>query len=414
MRTTKALGALAGLGVLTSGGIASAYDMSTSFYVTAYAYDDNSCVAPDYDSPGDCIATPGRGGDYRAVFSTDNTFEHPTTLAVPQQYLDGEGPSDGRGGHYFVEGDLVLIDGLGWFKVEDACSDCTNDYPGTLHVDAWLGFGKETDEEHITGTDYTVHVFHPADDPGTLGSASAGSLWLGPKWVSAGNQGGRAWAWIDSGLEQWQDELIDNFDSSSTNEYVSGGDDVRWDPSYNESDCSGFLSAVLGKAYGYSERHNAATFFDDITSGSDGFAAIETIDQMSPGDIIALKYAANDPAYPATGHIMTVNADSWVFDSGSGTWNMALDTNAYLHGPPSGTYDAYDVVVADSADSGHSNDTRAAGTDGAGKGTIRLFADKSTRAIVGYTWSMSTGSWYYGTGSTVNPNRQIIVGRYGG
>src|SRR5207302_1270474 len=66
------------------------------FLVTAYGFADND---PAYS---DAIATVGQNSNWRANFSMTNTFDNPSTLAVPSSWLDGTGN--------FSEGDRVFVE----------------------------------------------------------------------------------------------------------------------------------------------------------------------------------------------------------------------------------------------------------------------------------------------------------------
>jgi hypothetical protein len=78
----------------------------------------------------------------------------------------------------------------------------------------------------------------------------------------------------------------------------------------------------------------------------------------------------------------------------------------------SGT-DQYSVIVIDSSSTqGHGpDDTRLYPSQsgmGIGSGEFRLYANPTTGAIVGYTWSSYSSSTYY---PNIASGRQIVVGR---
>lgn len=73
----------------------------------------------------------------------------------------------------------------------------------------------------------------------------------------------------------------------------------------------------------------------------------------------------------------------------------------------------YEVDIIDSTQSRHGStgDTRLDGkVEGVGQGIMRLYANSSTGNLVGYTWSVLSGSTYYGTGG--DTSRTIKIGRF--
>lgn len=76
----------------------------------------------------------------------------------------------------------------------------------------------------------------------------------------------------------------------------------------------------------------------------------------------------------------------------------------------------YSIEIIDTTTSYHGTaDTRyksevgGANDQGVGQGTMRLHVNPTTSAVVGQSWSTSSGSAYYG-----NAKRDVVIGRYAG
>lgn len=168
------------------------------------------------------------------------------------------------------------------------------------------------------------------------------------------------------------------------------------------TDCSGLLTGLLKKSYGYS-----STFMKNWTGKSDPFASnyynevvtqdrflrITNVNQIMQGDVIALKYPTGSTS---TGHIMIADGPA-----------VARTATAPF---VNGTFQ-YEIPVYDCSSSGHgSNDTRYLSStswdDGVGRGIFRLYCDAGG-ALVGYTWSTYSNSVYYN-----QSQRQLAVGRF--
>jgi hypothetical protein len=173
------------------------------------------------------------------------------------------------------------------------------------------------------------------------------------------------------------------------NDYVFGGEKVRWATAGGsqaecQADCSGLLTAVVRHAYGWSlERVKAVTgrtrpraveWHDAIVANRPPLHAIPQLADVRPGDLLVVRYPPD--AQKATGHV------------------MMADGVPVPH-PPSepivpGTAQ-WDVVVIDSAKSGHGPaDTRehADGSHdaGVGRGTLRVYTH-ANGSVAGYAWS---------------------------
>jgi hypothetical protein len=170
----------------------------------------------------------------------------------------------------------------------------------------------------------------------------------------------------------------------------------------NRSVCSSFVARDLMRAYGltrrdlemrFGTRNPQAKDFYDALAAERGFTAVSRVDQMRPGDIIAIAYP---PGSRPTGHVMLVDS----------TPARRVATR-----PLEPRTTQYEVAVIDSSASFHGfSDTRyvrgAAHGTGVGRGVLRLFADAAGRAT-GYSWSVRTVSRYYDSSQ-----HRLAVGRY--
>jgi hypothetical protein len=176
--------------------------------------------------------------------------------------------------------------------------------------------------------------------------------------------------------------------------------------SCSHTDCSGFLNGLLRLAYGLNDaalrtrfgtsRPLARHYFDAIAK-SKGFTPIQLLPEVRPGDIIAVRYAKDDPENTDhnTGHVLLVakrpeeRRASAPLISGTRQW---------------------EVGVIDQSHSGHGNtDTRnhnGSKGQGLGEGILRLYSDAQSGAITGYSWSTLKGSKYHD-----HDSRAIVIGR---
>ncbi|HMJ12460.1 MAG TPA: hypothetical protein VK524_13640, partial [Polyangiaceae bacterium] len=138
---------------------------------------------------------------------------------------------------------------------------------------------------------------------------------------------------------------------------------------------------------------NAATYHDAIENQTN-FTRITRVTAVQPGDLIAIEYDPPPAGLDTSGHIAIVHS-------------APVLRTASLPIVPSTTQ--YDVMVVDSSASCHgSADTRYSRTDGgAGRGTLRLYADASGN-VAGYAWSTFSNSVYYSLAS----GRHVVIGRY--
>jgi hypothetical protein len=167
-------------------------------------------------------------------------------------------------------------------------------------------------------------------------------------------------------------------------------------------DCSGLLNVLFERAYGITpndfekwlgkRRPLASEYFNAITQ-QQNFRLIGSIEDVRPGDIIAIRYppGTNDN----TGHIMIVNE---------------VPSRRKPSKPEVEGTEQWEVSVIDSSESGHGKtDTRrkpdGSFGDGVGQGILRIYTGTSSQ-IVGYTWSTFAVSDYYDQNT-----RQLVIGR---
>jgi hypothetical protein len=146
---------------------------------------------------------------------------------------------------------------------------------------------------------------------------------------------------------------------------------------------------------------------NDATSGI-AFFRRDTVASIQPGDILASEYTTSGD----TGHVMTVRESVLVAS------NLALPSDKQI--PGVNLVNKYEVSVFDSTNSPHGsyagnpkpdtryrrfcNGTWALVTDtGIGSGTVVLYEDAATGALVAWAWNVSptTASFYY----AVTPNQ---------
>jgi hypothetical protein len=192
----------------------------------------------------------------------------------------------------------------------------------------------------------------------------------------------------------WAETLINNI-APADNEYAGSPSYVTWSgvagaTRYsNRTHCNVFVNLMLQQAYGWTETDmigwlgsrspTAPVYYSAILAGN-GFVSVQTLDEVQPGDIIAIRYPEESSA---NGHLAIVQ--------GAPVFHPAT--------PPvvTDTYQ-FEVTIADSTRTAHGwSDTRmnADGTTqmGAGFGVMRLYADAELN-IVGHTWSLMGGTSY--------------------
>jgi len=206
----------------------------------------------------------------------------------------------------------------------------------------------------------------------------------------------------------WADKLQQNINPSNTkyqhkDNVVSWGDDGNNLQCY--TDCSGFINALIAKSFNWKDddfkaqfgyrRMFAYHYYDAISSGNH-FQQVKNINDILPGDIIALKYADRSEHEDNTGHVMLIISRPRPHRP-----SKILEPNTLQ----------YEVEIIDCSKSPHGkSDTRFTGDgqeySGLGKGLFRLYTDGSGN-IVAYSWS--TGNPKEG----FNPfENAVTVGRF--
>jgi hypothetical protein len=183
--------------------------------------------------------------------------------------------------------------------------------------------------------------------------------------------------------------------------YVEWSDDATGAVARNRSVCSSFASHLLERSFGYTASDIDAWFgktgpqareYYETIEARHGFERIVHIAAIRPGDIIAVEYPAGSRP---TGHV------------------MIAASRAVARGETSpvepGTQQ-YEIVVIDSAHSGHGpDDTRRNAdrtwTTGVGRGTLRLYG-RPDDTIAGHSWSTTPRSVFRPVAM-----RKVAVGR---
>lgn len=407
---------------------ARAYTRFDRYFVTAYTWADNTPA-------GDAIASLGLNNDYRARISTNNSYDNPTTLAA-------------HAGGLFQPGARVLISGLGWFLVEDTCGGCVDTPPAasdteasaTPNVDMWIGYASVAEAEAVTAF-RVVEVWQPTElgsIPADRKSQMAGPEWQAATWTNASHRpSSSATLYIDGRVPavpyytsasstppelDWANLLVTgliNQNDPSKNVYGSPAS-VRFGPPggdadyFNQSKCSSFVTLMMQQGRGLSDQ-DIIDWFTPIRPTTSPYAheyyaaviehlhydQITSIPSIARGDLIAIIYG--DGSGDPTGHTAFVNALPAV---------MSAPAKPLLSGTTQ-----YVVEVVDSTSALHTDDTRPA-SGGAGRGTMRLYADGAGQ-LIGYAWSRNNGTLYKTDGTSVSydgtpgtVSKRIAIGRY--
>lgn len=204
----------------------------------------------------------------------------------------------------------------------------------------------------------------------------------------------------------WAERMVAEVQPEN-NLYGSHPTIVRWtengQEARNRSVCSSFQTHVFEKAFGLQESDivrwfglsnpQAKDYYGAIVARR-GFSQLAHVEDLQPGDIVAVNYGTD---HKPTGHVMMIDRVPALHDSTA---------------PVEPGLQQYEVAVIDSANSGHGSlDTRFAGglhTTGAGRGTLRLYAN-ADGTVAGYTWSTKHISQFYPAA-----DRKIAFGRYAG
>lgn len=195
--------------------------------------------------------------------------------------------------------------------------------------------------------------------------------------------------------------LAENTSYQHKNGYVKWKGQDGADVYESHTDCSGFINALLERAYGLTSdefeqwlgkrRPFAITYYTAIVN-EQSFKRIELVKDVQPGDIIAIKYPDGSEN---TGHIMVV----------AETPRERKPSKPEIEGTTQ-----WEIDVIDSSESGHGKtDTRRRSDgsfgSGVGEGVFRVYTD-SKGQMVGYTWSTFANSEYYDQSA-----RQLVIGR---
>lgn len=179
---------------------------------------------------------------------------------------------------------------------------------------------------------------------------------------------------------------------------VSWGNDGK---AVCHADCSALLNALLLHSGYFSEedlkKHLGAArplakHYHDAIIHHRGFKEITSIEEVRPGDIIAIKYP---PGSGNTGHVMLV---------------VAQPTKRAATEPVVKNSIQYEIEIIDCSSSGHGpNDSRRIESgkyrEGLGKGMYRVFTNEKGIPI-GHSWSVYATSKYY----EMNV-RNLVIGR---
>jgi hypothetical protein len=238
--------------------------------------------------------------------------------------------------------------------------------------------------------------------------------------------------------------------------------ELRGDPGVDlyasVNDCSSFSDLLMRRAHGWvppttSLRPLAQDYYWAIRNGV-RFMEITNVNDIQPGDVMALKYPANDAN---TGHVAWIDAAPQMFtgppnEPGLTAYTVAVvdSSNAFHDGPMGPTtmdddrylgtlsggractqdiecLDKYganatcnSITLFTTLADGGSGPYSVCSLTGVGRGQMRLFADASG-TIKGYSWSPNRYSTFNPrpdplpiTPGDVFPSNDVVVGRYTG
>ena len=204
----------------------------------------------------------------------------------------------------------------------------------------------------------------------------------------------------------WARKLVENIKPENT-DYQHKRGTVKWKGTNgatedeSHTDCSGLLNALLERSYNLTPRdfetwlgarRPLAITYHDAILNKQGFALIERVSEIKPGDIIAVKYP---PDNDNSGHLMIVAEKPRQREA---TKPIVANTKQW------------EVKVIDSSESGHGKtDTRRLPEggfgQGVGEGVFRFYTDQKD-VILGYSWSNFANSDYHD-----QTDRHLVVGR---
>lgn len=164
------------------------------------------------------------------------------------------------------------------------------------------------------------------------------------------------------------------------NHYGGGAAAIDWQTGEVRAVCSSLLVLTLQHCYGrtdaeiagwFSERRpEAAEIHASLGAGRSPFRLIAHIDDLLPGDVVAIDYRSGGKI--PTGHIMVVDAAPRRLEAGR--WAVpVIDASGHPHG---------------------AGDSRPAGGEGLGRGSIALLADPAG-APSAYAWTTADTATRY-------------------
>jgi hypothetical protein len=173
------------------------------------------------------------------------------------------------------------------------------------------------------------------------------------------------------------------------------------------TDCSGFINALWERTYNLTEddfkdwlgthRPVAKSYYQGIIDKK-RLQVISRVRDLRPGDLLAIKYLADDPDNKDhnSGHIMLAVSEA----------KLRKATKPLVDGT-----EQWEVEIIDESHTGHGpNDTRhrEEGKDrsGLGRGVFRLYTN-TDGTIAGHCWSASASSSYRS-----QEYRPLAIGRY--
>ncbi len=181
---------------------------------------------------------------------------------------------------------------------------------------------------------------------------------------------------------------------------------INWNGPHStaKTECSSFATLLLEYSYGWTATNFVnwmghaspdAAIYHDTIAAQKGFKQILTVDQIHPGDFLAIVYY---PEYQSpSGHVMLVQ-----------DLPQPNNTKPLIAGTTQWT-----IPVIDSSSSYHgTNDTRYHHPGGIGYGTFRLYA-KPDGTVAGYTWSLLSTSTtnYVPQATSTNHGNHLVIGR---
>jgi len=145
-----------------------AYTTYLNATITAYNYADNSPANSDQTATGIKGGADGSSTSISRANIGDNSFSHPTSVAVsPESNI--------------AYGSHILIQGYGWFIAQDQTQSGLSGVP---RFDMWTALASANTVSSLTTT-ATVTVFSSNElVPNSYSSQGAGSAWNYQSWTS--------------------------------------------------------------------------------------------------------------------------------------------------------------------------------------------------------------------------------------